>query len=223
MLQELLLPETVYHVYTHANGFENLFNSEENYRFFLKKYAHHIIPIAETYAYCLMPNHIHFMIRIRSEKEIIEFIRLKKLSKLKEDGVANESVVGNETLQGFQTLGAFSNIISSQFSHLFNGYTQAFNKMHNRKGSLFIPNFKRKKVDNERYMTQLICYIHNNPIHHGFVRELMEWPYSSFHAYLSEKHTNLNKKYMSDWFGNDEEFIKFHKNNKLPYKLMFEE
>ena len=69
MPQEILVPEAVYHVYTHANGFENLFNSEENYRFFLKKYVHHIYPIAETYAYCLMPNHLHLMIRIRSEKK----------------------------------------------------------------------------------------------------------------------------------------------------------
>jgi len=166
MLQELLLPETVYHVYTHANGFENLFNSEENYRFFLKKYSHHIYPVAETYAYCLMPNHLHLMIRIRSEKEVLEFIQMKELKEL----VENECVGKEETHQGFQSLGEFSNTISSKFSHLFNDYTQAFNKMYNRKGSLFIPNFKRKKANNENYMGNLICYIHNNPIHHGFVK-----------------------------------------------------
>jgi len=220
MLQESLLPETVYHVYTHANGFENLFNSDENYRFFLKKYTRHIYPVAETYAYCLMPNHLHFMIRIRSEKEVLEFIRLKKL---KESVLENECVNKEETLQGFQTMEEFSNAISSQFSHLLNGYTQAFNKMYNRKGSLFIPNFKRKKANNENYMTNLICYIHNNPIHHGFVKNLTDWTFSSFHAYLSDKQTNLNKKYMNDWFGKEEQFIKFHKNSKLPYKLMFED
>ncbi|WP_018341735.1 transposase [Cytophaga aurantiaca] len=223
MLQKPLLPETVYHVYTHANGFENLFNSEENYRFFLKKYTHYIYPIAETYAYCLMPNHLHLMIRIRSEKEVSQYMRLKKTEKLKESGLVNESHNDEETLQGFQTLGEFSNIISSQFSHLFNGYTQAFNKMYSRKGSLFIPNFKRKKANNENYMTHLICYIHNNPIHHGFVKNLNDWTFSSFHTYLSDKQTNLNKKYMRDWFGKEEQFIKFHKNSKLPYKLMFEE
>lgn len=220
MTQELLLPETVYHVYTHANGFENLFNSEENYRFFLKKYTHHIYPIAETYAYCLMPNHLHLMIKIRSEKEVLEFIHLKKL---KDTEVKNEFINEDRTLQGLKTLGEFSNIISSQFSHLFNGYTQAFNKIHNRKGSLFIPNFKRKKANNEKYMSHLICYIHNNPIHHGFVKNLTDWTFSSFHTYLSDKKTNLNKMYMHDWVGNNDEFIKFHKKSILPLKLMFEE
>ena len=90
----------MYHVYTHDNGFENFFNSDENFRYFLKNFAQYILPIAETFVYCLMPNHIHFMIKIRSEQEIIEFINLKNLNKLKAAGI-EESVVKEQTLQGF--------------------------------------------------------------------------------------------------------------------------
>lgn len=36
--------------------------------------------------------------------------------------------------------------------------------MYNRKGSLFIPKFKRKQVDDETYFSQLIAYLHLNPI-----------------------------------------------------------
>lgn len=61
-----LLPDTSFHIYNHANGFENIFREAENYRFFLEKYQLHITPIAETYAYCLMPNHFHLVIRIRN-------------------------------------------------------------------------------------------------------------------------------------------------------------
>ena len=46
-----------YHLYDHAVGDENLFRNENNYKYFLKKYAEYFNPIAETYAYCLMPNH----------------------------------------------------------------------------------------------------------------------------------------------------------------------
>ena len=70
-----LIPNNVYHIFNHANGFENIFVSGENYRFFLEKYKNHISPIAETYAYCLMPNHFHFVLRIRNRK-IIENIIL---------------------------------------------------------------------------------------------------------------------------------------------------
>lgn len=63
-----LLPETVYHNYNHANGSEDLFRKDENYRYFLQKYSEYIYPIAETYAYCLMPNHFHLMVKVRSEE-----------------------------------------------------------------------------------------------------------------------------------------------------------
>ncbi|MFN5429666.1 MAG: hypothetical protein ACK498_02895, partial [Cyclobacteriaceae bacterium] len=33
-----MLPGRTYHLYTHANGSENLFRSDENFRYFLKRY-----------------------------------------------------------------------------------------------------------------------------------------------------------------------------------------
>ena len=60
---------TFYHIYNHENGNENLFREEDNYQFFLKKWAAYISVIADTYAYCLMPNHFHFLLRIKEEKE----------------------------------------------------------------------------------------------------------------------------------------------------------
>jgi len=54
--------EKCYHIYNHAVGNENLFRCDENYRYFLKKYAEHISPIADTFAYCLMPNHFHLSV-----------------------------------------------------------------------------------------------------------------------------------------------------------------
>ena len=71
---EILEPDHFYHIYNHANGIENLFRTEDNYHYFLKKYHQHISPIAETWAYCLMPNHFHFLVRIKEEKDLIETI-----------------------------------------------------------------------------------------------------------------------------------------------------
>lgn len=143
-----------------------------------------------------MPNHLHLMIGIRSENEVLKHICDKKVPPL--------------SLQDFETLGGFSKTISRQFSHLFNGYTQAFNRMYERRGSLFMPNFKRKPVKHERYLYQLIAYIHNNPVHHGFVRDFLEWPHSSIHAYLNERPTRLNRMFLQDWFGDKDALLKFH-------------
>ncbi|SFE93769.1 hypothetical protein SAMN04488541_101085 [Thermoflexibacter ruber] len=33
-------------------------------------------------------------------------------------------------------------------------------------GSLFIPNFKRKKIDTDEYLVRVLHYIHFNPLKH---------------------------------------------------------
>ena len=76
----------MYHIYNHANGNDNLFRNEENYAYFLKRYAYFIHPIAKTYAYCLMPNHFHLLVKIRSEEGIaITFPKIRTLEKLEFD------------------------------------------------------------------------------------------------------------------------------------------
>lgn len=77
-------PSTFYHLYNHANEPENLFRINENYRFFLQQWAKYIEPVAETFAYCLMPNHIHFLIRTRAEEEIESLLR-SQTSKVSEN------------------------------------------------------------------------------------------------------------------------------------------
>ena len=66
-----------YHVYNHGNANDTIFKKEENFHYFLQKYAEYLFPILETYAYCLMPNHFHFLIRMREEKVIKEFFTKK--------------------------------------------------------------------------------------------------------------------------------------------------
>ncbi|MEO4006687.1 hypothetical protein [Flavobacterium sp. CAU 1735] len=55
-----------YHIYNRGINSCTLFRKYENYEYFLKLYADYINPIAETFAWCLMPNHFHFIVRIKN-------------------------------------------------------------------------------------------------------------------------------------------------------------
>lgn len=57
-------PGAYYHVWTHANGKENIFRKDENYFFFLSKDSFYLSPAVKTFAYYLMPNHFHFLIQV---------------------------------------------------------------------------------------------------------------------------------------------------------------
>lgn len=60
----------VYHIYTHANGKDLIFREDENYKYFLSKLLKYIIPIAEIYGYCLMPNHFHLLMRFKNSDQV---------------------------------------------------------------------------------------------------------------------------------------------------------
>jgi REP element-mobilizing transposase RayT len=59
-----------YHVYNRGINSGILFKENSNYEHFIKLYDLHIESIAETYAWCLMKNHFHFLIRIKDAEEI---------------------------------------------------------------------------------------------------------------------------------------------------------
>jgi putative transposase len=77
-----MLPGCTYHLFNHANGWENLFKEHKNYDFFLERLSLHVLPVAHIYAYCLMPNHFHLLLKIREENELIQYFGLKVSKKL---------------------------------------------------------------------------------------------------------------------------------------------
>lgn len=171
-----LQPDTSFHIFNHANGFDNVFNKEDNFRYFLEKYQLYISPIAETYAYCLMPNHFHLVVRIRKRRVIEELI----LNKNKENfsKVSNFRKVSDSEIEVSDS--EIEKYLSKQFSNLFSCYTQSYNKMYHRMGSLFIKNFKRDPIRNKKHFLNLVIYIHRNPIHHGFRKNYNQWEFSSY-------------------------------------------
>ncbi len=71
------LPNGVYHVFNHANGFENVFKNEENYRYFLQRMGHFVPEVLDVLSYCLLPNHFHLLIHVKSEEELRVFYQKK--------------------------------------------------------------------------------------------------------------------------------------------------
>jgi REP element-mobilizing transposase RayT len=181
--------DNFYHVYNRANGNEKIFADEGNYHFFLSKYINYISPIAHSYCYCLMPNHFHFLVKIKKEQEVRNFFNRTK------------------NLQGFQNP---AGLVSNQFSKFFNSYVKAFNKQQSRKGSLFMKNFKRKKITDEKYLRKLVHYIHYNPVEAYLCRKPTEWKFSSYNELIDEKINFLAKNEVISWFEDKENFIYCH-------------
>jgi putative transposase len=182
----MLEPGKYYHIFNRGNNRENLFKEEKNYDYFLKLYFHHISPVADTFAYCLMKNHFHLLVKIKDSKD----------------------------LPGFKNLEGQNKIFnpSQNFSNFFNAYSKAFNKLYNRTGSLFEKNFHRIEITSDTYFARLIHYIHFNPQKHKFTSDFRTYPHSSYGIILSEKESTLQRNSVIQWFGSRQEFINLHEN-----------
>ena len=53
-----------YHIYNRGNNKQYIFFEEENYYYFLRLIEKYLCTISELYAYCLLPNHYHLLLRI---------------------------------------------------------------------------------------------------------------------------------------------------------------
>ena len=66
-----------YHIYNRGNNRETLFREDRNYNYFLYLYKKYIYPIADLYAYCLLPNHFHFLVQIKEFDEMDQMFRFR--------------------------------------------------------------------------------------------------------------------------------------------------
>jgi REP element-mobilizing transposase RayT len=136
-----LVPGEYYHIFNRGDNRENIFNVEKNYHHFPKLYAKYVSPIADTFAYCLLRNHFHFLIRIKEEL----------------DSHSLRDLVGLNPALHFA------------FSRLFNAYTKSINIVSDRRDSLFEKSFKWIQITSDAHLLQLVAYIHKNPQNHSFV------------------------------------------------------
>ncbi len=55
----------MYHIYNRATGNEQLFFTEKHYVHFLQGIEKYVLPQADIWSYCLLPNHFHFLIELK--------------------------------------------------------------------------------------------------------------------------------------------------------------
>jgi len=185
----------IYHVFNQGNNRQLIFFSRRNYEYFIRKIKLYILPYADILAWCLMPNHFHLMFYIRNTHRVTLSHPVSKRISL------NDSI-----------------------AVMLRSYTRGINQEQNRSGSLFREGTKSLCLTMQETITPSwftnngitqiyiddpdksypqVCfnYIHNNPVHHGFVFSPEEWAFSSYREYKSKSGKVLINKFRADKFG----------------------
>ena len=93
---------------------------------------------------------------------------------------------------------------------LCTGYAKYFQKKYGHTGHLLQGAFKAIHVENESYLMWLSAYIHQNPLAAGLVKNLEDWPYSSYLDYMGKRNGNLClKDIILDKFKSPGDYKKF--------------
>jgi len=182
-------PERFYHIWNRGNNRENLFYTPANYEYFLRMYAEFLDPVAETYAFCLLPNHFHLLIRT---KPLL----------VSPEGETNKKPEGETSRK--------SNPVSREFQRLFTAYSQAINIQQHRTGSLFQKPYKRLEVKSVKQLVNLVHYIHTNPQKHGITDDFRDYPWSSYERILINRPSKLKKDEVLAWFKNKDNYLSYH-------------
>lgn len=180
-----------FHIYNRGINSCDLFRTVANYEHFLDLYEEYMMPVAETYAWVLMRNHFHILIRIKNKEEI-GYLPIKEHPGSISSGRNTGLYSSPPGLKKYNP--------THQIAHLFNAYAQSVNKQWERTGSLFEHPFKRRLIGTRWYLKQVILYIHNNPVHHGFCSHPIEYPWNSYPTCISVKSTKLKRDELLAWF-----------------------
>jgi hypothetical protein len=181
----------IYHVYNRTVDRKPMFTSSENYAYFIRQFDKYLSNYIKIYAYNLLGNHFHFMIKVNDLTDLTTFQKLSNLE------LPNE-------------LKTTHDIVSHQFKKFFQSYAMAFNKEQNRIGTLFQTPFKRVRVEDENYLRELACYINTNAQKHSLVKDFRDWKWSSYHNTISNKDTKLLKEELIGYFGDIDNFEYCH-------------
>ncbi|HEX7847704.1 MAG TPA: hypothetical protein VF476_18015 [Chitinophagaceae bacterium] len=177
-------PDNLYHVYNQGNNRQQTFFQRSEYLTFMNLYKKLIFPHCNTLAWCLMPNHFHFMIHTDN----------RCVDKIKQGGI-------------------FIDSITNGFRKLLSGYARIFNNNNQRTGSLFRQKTKAKCLSDiplkqgsvhsvRDYFVNCFHYIHQNPLVAGLVTKLEDWEFSSYPDYANIRTGTLCQKELATLYCN---------------------
>jgi REP element-mobilizing transposase RayT len=153
----------VHHIVVRGIERRRIFDDDDDRKFFLDRLA---LILEETktacYAWALIPNHFHLLLRT----------------------------------------GASS--VTTVMRRLLTGYAQYYNRRHNRRGHLFQNRYKSILCEEEKYLLELVRYIHLNPLRAGLVRtaqELESYKYGGHSEIISGKPLIIDVDYVLLQFG----------------------
>jgi REP element-mobilizing transposase RayT len=160
----------------------------------------------------------HAMIRGINKQDIFQdkedrIVFLEKLKKVKERSECKIYAYCLMNNHVHLLIGEGNETIGQVMRRLGSTYVLWYNKKYNRVGYLFQGRFRSEPVDTDSYLLVALRYIHQNPVKAGLSRNCSDYPWTSYHEYISpgKQAVNLIDTELGlDVAGGLKQFVEFH-------------
>ena len=219
----------IYHIFNQGNNRQKIFFDRENYLFFLRKIRTHVIPFADIFAWCMMPNHFHLMVYVNHTEVNEQLIISDKnpsatQSRARIDDPEIPEAIPDATLSRARNSSTKQMSFNKSIGIMLASYTRAINKQQNWSGSIFRSETKAVCLTegngispawtSNMGITQIavhdseldypnICfnYILNNPVKDNLVASHVDWEFSSSADSLGIRNGGLINRSRIEEFG----------------------
>jgi len=160
-------PGTLHHVMVRGIEGRRIIEDDKDREKFMSRTGELVLDTGTSmYAWVLMDNHAHFLLKS-----------------------------GNHGLSGFM-------------QRLLSAYATYFNRRHRREGHLFQNRYKSIVCEEDGYFTELVRYIHLNPLRAGILDSLSQldkYQWCGHAGVMNYRKNNWqNREYVLSWFGERE-------------------
>lgn len=186
-----------------------LFFSENDRQFYLRQFAEYFGPVLDCFAFNLLDNHSHFVVRVKDVESLHQAISLvPKQFRTRPMQIFADDPSDNTIIRV---------MLERQVNSFMASYAKGTNKVYSRKGGLFQSPFRRSFIASDSHLQQAIIYTHANTQKHGIVKDFKDYPYTSYHEILAGRSKNVKADFVLSVFGGREVFIQVHERQAEHY------
>ena len=156
----------------------------------------------DTWAYCLLNNHAHFIVKIKSVDAVLKSIN--------ERDQTIQTVAMKKLLTAPGAVEVFDAMAERQCNSFMVSYANYIKNKYQHHGGLFQSPFKRKVIDKDTYLQMAIIYVHANPLKHTISGDYKKYPYSSYDAILKNNSVNCAAAEVLLFFAGVDQYVLLH-------------
>jgi len=202
-------PEAFYHIVCKSIDALFLFHDNKDYQVFTERFKKFTGDFIDIWSFCLIPNHTHYIVKVKSIEAIIQFIESTATENLTAAMNSFYTDSKNELL--------FNKMIERQMNSFLVSYANYINNKYNRNGGTFQKPFKRIQIKEEGHLQQAIIYTNANAQKHRLADDFKNYPFTSYLAVLENDHYYVDAQSVLNFFHGAEKFKLIHKEQVAYY------